>query len=37
MHYVTHRSHWIEKHKFSITCPDALFVESVSVPPEHEK
>jgi hypothetical protein len=37
MHYVTRRSHWVQKHMFSITCPDALFVESVPVPPEHVK
>jgi hypothetical protein len=37
MHYVTHRSHWMQKHKFGITCPEALFIESVQVPPEHEK
>jgi hypothetical protein len=37
MHYVTHTSHRMQKHKFDITCPDALFVESVPVPPEQEK
>jgi hypothetical protein len=37
MHYVTRRSHWIQKHEFDITCPNALVVESVPVPPEHEK
>jgi hypothetical protein len=37
MHYVTHISHWIQKHKLGVMCPDALFVESVLVPPEHEK
>jgi hypothetical protein len=25
MHYMTHGIHRIEKHKFDITCPDALF------------
>jgi hypothetical protein len=25
------------KHKLDATCPDALFVKSVPVPPEHEK
>jgi hypothetical protein len=35
MHYVILRSHRIQKHKFDVTCPDALFVESVPVPPEH--
>jgi hypothetical protein len=24
MHYVTHRSHWMQKYKFGVTCPDAL-------------
>jgi hypothetical protein len=37
IHYVTRRSHRMQKHKFNITCPDALFVESASIPPEHEK
>jgi hypothetical protein len=37
MHYMTRRSHWMQKHKFSVKCPGALFVESVQVPPEHEK
>jgi hypothetical protein len=37
MHYVPHRSHWIKKHKFGVTCLVALFMESVLVPPEHEK
>jgi hypothetical protein len=27
----------MQKHKFSITSPNVLFVESVPVPPEHEK
>jgi hypothetical protein len=36
-HYVTCRSHQMQKHKFSVTCPRALFLESVPVPPEHEK
>jgi hypothetical protein len=31
MHYVTRRSHRMQKHKFGITCPDAPFVESVSI------
>jgi hypothetical protein len=26
----------MQKHKFSVTCLDALFVESVPVAPEHE-
>jgi hypothetical protein len=37
MHYVTHRSHRMQKHKFSITCPIALVVKSIQVPPQHEK
>jgi hypothetical protein len=26
-----------EKHKFGVSCPDALCMETVPVPPEHEK
>jgi hypothetical protein len=37
MHYVTHRSHRIQKHKFGVMCPGRLFVESVPVPPEQKK
>jgi hypothetical protein len=37
MHYVTRISHRMQKHKFGITYPEALFVKSVPVPPEHEK
>jgi hypothetical protein len=37
MDYVTRRSHRKEEHKFGVTCPDALFVESAPVPPKHEK
>jgi hypothetical protein len=37
MHYVTRRSHQMQKHKSGITCPDALFAISILVPPEHEK
>jgi hypothetical protein len=37
MHYVTHRSRRMRKHKFAITCPEALFVKSVPVLPELEK
>jgi hypothetical protein len=36
MHYVTHRSHRMQKHKLRVTCPDVVFVESVSVPTEHD-
>jgi hypothetical protein len=34
---VTRRSHRMQKHKFGITCPNALFVESIPVPPENVK
>jgi hypothetical protein len=34
---VTHRSNWMQKDKFGVTCPGAVFIESVPVPPEHEK
>jgi hypothetical protein len=37
MHYVARRSHRMQKHKFDITCPDALSVKSILVPPEHER
>jgi hypothetical protein len=37
IHYVTCRSHHMQKHKFSVTCAGTLFVESVPIPPEHEK
>jgi hypothetical protein len=37
MHYVTHRSHRMQKHMFNLTYLDMIFVESVPVPPEHEK
>jgi hypothetical protein len=37
MHYVTRRSDWMQKYKFGVTCPGALFVESVPVRIEHEK
>jgi hypothetical protein len=37
MHYVTHKSHLMQKHRFGVMRPDALFVKSVPVPPEHEK
>jgi hypothetical protein len=36
MHYVTHRSHRMQK-KLGEMCPDTLFVESVAIPPEHKK
>jgi hypothetical protein len=37
MHYVTCRSHWMQKYMFGVTSPNTLFVESTTVPPEHEK
>jgi hypothetical protein len=37
MHYVTHRYHWMQKHKFGVTYPSVVFVKFVLVPPEHEK
>jgi hypothetical protein len=32
---VSHRSHRIQKHKFSVTCPGTLFMKIASGPPEH--
>jgi hypothetical protein len=37
MHYVTHRSHWMQKHNFSVMCPGVLIMETASDPTEHEK
>jgi hypothetical protein len=37
MHYVTRRSHRMQKYKFNVTCPGVLFMESTLGPPEHEK
>jgi hypothetical protein len=37
MHYVTHRSNWMEKWKCGPTCPAALFIETAPDPPKHEK
>jgi hypothetical protein len=37
MHYVTHRYHRIQKHKFGVTSPNAYYVESITVPPEQEQ
>jgi hypothetical protein len=37
MHFVTHRFHGMQKHKFSVICPGVLFMESTLVPPLHEK
>jgi hypothetical protein len=37
MHYMTHRSHRMQKHKFGIMCPNAFFMDTAPGPPEHEK
>jgi hypothetical protein len=37
MHYLTHISHCMQKHKFGVTCPTALFMETALGPPEQEK
>jgi hypothetical protein len=37
MHYVTRISYWMQKHKFDVTCPNALFMETTPVPLEREK
>jgi hypothetical protein len=37
MHYMTHLPHQIQKHKFNVTCTDALFMETKLDPPKHEK
>jgi hypothetical protein len=37
MHYVTHRLHPMQKHKFCVTCPSALFVETTLGPLKHEQ
>jgi hypothetical protein len=37
MHYMTHRSHRMQKYKLVVTSQGAAFVESIPVPPEHEK
>jgi hypothetical protein len=37
MHYVTRRTDRMLEHKFEVMCPGALFMESISVPLEHEK
>jgi hypothetical protein len=36
MHYVTRRSHRIQKHKFNISCSGVLVVECIPGPPDHE-
>jgi hypothetical protein len=37
MHYMTDISHRMQKHKFSVTCPGAVFMETTMGPPEIEK
>jgi hypothetical protein len=37
MHYVTCRSHWMQKYNFGVMLPGVLFVESILVPPENGK
>jgi hypothetical protein len=37
MHFVTRRSNRMQKHKFGVTCPGAIFVESLPISPKHEK
>jgi hypothetical protein len=37
MHYVILRSHHMQKHKFGITCPGTLFMETAPGPLKHEK
>jgi hypothetical protein len=34
---VTRRSCWMQKHMFDVMCLSALFMETASGPPEHEK
>jgi hypothetical protein len=37
MHYVTRRSHRLQKHKFNVTSPGTLSMETALGRPEHEK
>jgi hypothetical protein len=37
MHYGARRSPRMQQHTFGVTCPNMIFLESVPVPPEHEK
>jgi hypothetical protein len=34
---VTHRSQQMQKYKFSVTCPNAFFMETALSPPRNEK
>jgi hypothetical protein len=37
MHYVTHRSHRMQKHQFGVMYLGALFIETAPGSPKHEK
>jgi hypothetical protein len=37
MHYLTRRSHRMQKHRFCVTRPSALLMDTAPCPPEHEK
>jgi hypothetical protein len=37
VHYVTRKSHWMQKHMFGVMCRGALFMEITLDPPEHKK
>jgi hypothetical protein len=37
MHYVTRRSHHMQKDKFGVTCPNTLFMETTPGPLENAK
>jgi hypothetical protein len=37
MHYVTCRSKRMLKHKFGVSCPGVLFIETAPGPPDNEK
>jgi hypothetical protein len=37
MNNMTRRSHQMQKHKFDVMCPGALFMESALGPPENER
>jgi hypothetical protein len=37
MHYVTRRSHRMQKDMFDVTCSGVLFMESVPVLSEHKR
>jgi hypothetical protein len=37
VHYVSRGYDWMQKHKFSVRSPNALFMETIQVPPKHER